>query len=370
MDDNIVTQSSFENLGRRLWKLSCIAATMVTTIWQLNEYCNEPDRTIVEYKAFDGTYPSVTVCLTNTLIEEKLKAYGDGVNSLAYISFLAGAIWDERFLRINYDDVTQDLGEYILEYGYVSRKRETHVMYVAGQNKDNKPNLKTGFRMINFMAGKCFAINHPFIKGQKIVSFYVKLRQDIFKEGKRLDVPGRGDNPLENQFAVTMHYPNQYLWSIDYTRSRWHLRESNAPKNYVMAFNVLSIDAVHTRNSHNSPCLEGSMAHDTEQLQLTLRSLGCKPPYWNSSSTVPQCTEQDQFILAANRTISLLLGHDESKLKPCRRFENIVYSYEDVIAQLYGSGNSSVSLWFNIKTPHYKELKGVKNMELQTFVGK
>ena len=111
------------------------------------------------------------------------------------------------------------------------------------------------------------------------------------------------------------------------------------------------------------------MDHDMEQLQLISKNLGCKPPYWNSSSPLPLCTEQDQLKTAANRTVSLLLGlMSDSTLKPCRRFENMVNDYKDVATGYYND-NSTVTLAFNYKTPHYKELKGVKNMEFKTFVG-
>ena len=111
------------------------------------------------------------------------------------------------------------------------------------------------------------------------------------------------------------------------------------------------------------------MDHDTEVLQSMLNSLGCKPPYWNSTWSWPLCTSQNELKMASKNFSATLLGYDKHKIKPCRRFDNIVYTYEDIETP-DGWDNSSLIMIFDYSTPHYKELKGVKNMELQTLIGK
>ena len=365
-----VSQSLVRNWVKRLWKLSCISATIITTLWQLNQYSNGPDGTIVEYKTFNDkkidTYPSISVCLANTFIPKKLRTYG--VNSGSYLRFLTGNFWKEKFLRIDYDDVTQDLGEYILEYGYQTKdKRQGQKsVYVKGQGNKRRSELKSGLKKYSLFTIKCLAIHLPFIKGTQMSRYYVKLKHDIFKGGKRLDNPG--ENSAENQLWVAPHYPEQFFWSADYAKSRWPLRDSNAPKNYVMAFTIQSVDVVQKRNSRNTPCLEGSMDHDTGLLQAMMKSLGCKPPYWNSSSQLPFCSTKEKMKEAKQMSQSLFDGLEDSRLKPCRRFDNIVYSYED-LRTVKGWGNSSVMIIFDYNPPHYKELKSVKNMDIQTFIG-
>ena len=48
----------------------------------------------------DNVYPSVTLCLANPFLDDKLKAYGDGINISSYSDFLRGDIWDERMLKV------------------------------------------------------------------------------------------------------------------------------------------------------------------------------------------------------------------------------------------------------------------------------
>ena len=167
---------------------------------------------------------------------------------------------------------------------------------------------------------------------------------------------------------MTPHYPDQFFLSADYVKSRWPLRKPNAPKNYVMAFNIQSVDVVHQRNSRHNHCLDGSMDHDTEVVQSMLNSLGCKPPYWNSSSQLLACSTKDKLKKARNMVKSLVTGRGRLRSKPCRRFDSIVYSYED-LETVGGWDNDSLMILFDYSTPHYKELRSVRNMDLQIFIG-
>ena len=356
MVDRNVTKKLFEKCGKRLWKLSCITATLFTTIWQLNEYCNGPEGTIVKYKRFhdkkSDLYPSVGICFSNTLIEHELKRYGDDVNMTAYVKFLSGDYWDQNFLKINYDRVTQNLDQYILASRYKNYLSEEYVPKMSEYN-------------IGGM--KCLVFNIPFIQGQQISDFEIDLRPDIFNGGRRIDSPGDGTS-MENQLGVILHYPNQLTWQFDLMKRRWPTRKLNSPKNYVMAFDIRSIDVVQKIHKRSFPCFEASIDHDMEAQKSVLESIGCKPPYWNLTSTFPLCSAQEKMKAAASKISGTIMGTDKDASIPCRKFENIVYDYADMETPEEGD-NSSLKMIFEYSTRHYKELKDVKNMELQTFIG-
>ena len=384
--EGIEMQTLFGRNVRRFWKLACISATLFTTIWQLSSYYDGTYVTVVEYKKFNerkgDIYPSIGICFTNTLREEKLESYG--LDSKTYADFLfgTGKSWNRTLLEIDYDSVAQDLGEYILSYGYKTADWKIHNRYVKGKEKDaeleKKPGkdakleVKPGFTQYRMLGINCMTIHSPILKNIQIYGFYVHLSEGIFNGGERVDNPSE-DIIHENQLWVIPHYPRQLLRSATFTKRRWPARKFK-PKTYIMAFDIQSLDVVQQLNTHSRPCLEKLKDYDKAFRQSILETLGCKPPYWNSSSLLPLCSTKEKLNYAANRIKdalamdSLHSTHYNHGLKPCRRFKNIVYSYED-IETTNESSTASVRMVFDYKFPDYKELKGVKLMDFQTFVG-
>ena len=58
--------------------------------------------------------PSITLCFFDPYLQEKLKEFKTNVSE--YTRFLQGQYWDPKLLKVNYDDVTIDLKEYLLGY--------------------------------------------------------------------------------------------------------------------------------------------------------------------------------------------------------------------------------------------------------------
>ena len=336
----------------------------------MNQYCNGPQGTVVEYKKFNeekiDAYPSIGVCFTNALKEEALKKYGIG--SADYPLFLLGWQWDENLLKIDYDDVTRNLGDYVVAYGYKGKDWQGHNIYEAGVGEDGNERLKPGFKEETFIGMKCFTIDFPFMKDQQVYGFHLHFKPEIFTGGKRVDNPGE-DFVHENQLWLIPHYQSQLLMQMNLAKKRWPVRKSTASQTYVMAFHIQSVDVVHKISTRHAPCLEGTVDYDIKEQQSLLQNLGCKPPYWNSSSSLPLCSTQKELKAAAGKIIATILGIGHSTTEPCRRFENIIYNYEDIETP-DGFPNSSMTMLFDYSTPHYKEVKGVKYMDMQTFIGK
>ena len=136
----------------------------------------------------------------------------------------------------------------------------------------------------------------------------------------------------------------------------------------MMAFDIRSVDVVDRKGMRDKPCLEGAVNYDIGGPKLILESLGCKPPYWNSSSSFHLCSTQEELRTAAIMGLNELYKDDKKASRPCRKFENIAFSYEDIEIP-DGSDNSSLIMHFEYSTQNYKELKSVRNMDLQTFIG-
>ena len=91
-------------------------------ILRRRESANGKEQTVVGYKRFnekeDNVYPSIGLCWTLAINEDKLKGYGSNFTSMDYAAFLAGFGSDKNMFSVEYDDVTPQFDDYILRYGY------------------------------------------------------------------------------------------------------------------------------------------------------------------------------------------------------------------------------------------------------------
>ena len=61
------------------------------------------------HKGQDSIYPSISLCFDWPFLKDRLVSFGDGINATAYSKFLSGEFWDDRFLEVDYDNVTINL---------------------------------------------------------------------------------------------------------------------------------------------------------------------------------------------------------------------------------------------------------------------
>lgn len=95
-----------------------VLCCFIVLIVNIYEYTLDEDISQIEFKEFNSDeshiYPSVTLCLTNPLLDEKLNQFGPNVNNKTYTDFINGDLWDEKLAQIEYDDVSIDFSSYLL----------------------------------------------------------------------------------------------------------------------------------------------------------------------------------------------------------------------------------------------------------------
>ena len=102
-------KTNIKQILRVTFTLICISATLFATVVQFINYCTVEDQTIVTYKRFHESetdvYPSISLCWTMAIDEEKLKQYDDEFTLEAYTYFLhgysIGEHWNKDMLRVN-----------------------------------------------------------------------------------------------------------------------------------------------------------------------------------------------------------------------------------------------------------------------------
>ena len=362
-----------------LWSILCLIATIFTITWQLMNYINGRDATIVEYKKFHNekidAYPSIGMCFSKAFNEEKLRVHGNEINRLSYSSFLSGGQKKlaKKMFQIDYDEVTLDFENFIIKYGLTTNSWKDIVLYDALNTETNiSLKMKPEFKTHSIFGIECFSIDIPYKPRQKLARAYVFLTTNVFPSGIR---PSIGENPLhDDAFMVTPYYPNQFYRQINVAQRNWPVRDQNSSKAYMMEFNVRNVEVLENRNKYHEPCIEGIPDFDDQIPKWIIERIGCKPPYWKSlKSSLPLCSTLEQVRNARDMVFSALFGTLETAnytgLLPCRSLEKIQYDARDIDFSS-DENNSYVKLLFNFREFTYKEVKSVRGMDLQALVGK
>ena len=344
----------------------------------------------MEYKTYNENkmdiYPSIGVCFTMAVKEENLNNYGYNITSKKYVEFLNGYVWDSNLMKVDYENVIQRLGDYIIAYGYtqsgVGKTYDDVVLYPTVRNGKimwHQMAKMPGFKELSFLGMKCFTIDIPFRKGVHLNKFWLWLKPDIFLKGRRLSITtgSKITTFFQNRFIVQPHYPKQFLRYFSRGMRYWPKRDQAATKSYVMRLSFGAIEVLERRNKYMKPCDTSLADIDGEVEESILTKTGCKPPYWNSSSSLPLCTNQKEMIKASKLFYEMFYSNAKLeanlKLIPCRVLERVDYYAADVDFPNYLKRNTylngSVGIYFDFKEENYKEVKHVKSMDEQALIG-
>ena len=362
------------------WASLCIIATVSTVSWQVSNYLNGRDATVVEYRKFNDRnidlYPSIGLCFTLAIDVLKLKPYG--VSRKAYSEFLSGRVENmdngtlELMLKIDYDQVSIPLEEIVLSYGVITNIWEDINLYsILNLTDKTILEIAPGLKDHSMFALKCFSIDIPYMKSKKLLKAYVHINGSIFPSGIR---PAFANDPItEDMFLVNLHYPRQCYRHMNTAQNNWPVRNVNSSKRYSMEFNVRNVEVLELRNKYQDPCSEGIPDFDKDIPNWIMDKNSCKPPYWNSlSSTLSSCSTLEQFRYTGYLVLKAVFGAldmvDYDEEYPCRSLEKIQYDSQDIDLP-HDEFGSMVSLVFNFKEFTYKEIKSVRGMDLQGLIG-
>ena len=293
-----------------LFFLVCSFFTIGLSIYSIHRYYLDEDTTLVEITKFlsskDAIYPSFSFCILPPFLDEKFNAYRDDkINSSSYKRFLLGEFWDERFLKIEYDNVTISLTENLIEAYYKTN---------SGKLGNWTPEHFVSFRGAK---RKCFTINTPFIDNELLFHTNMKIKNSIFPEGKRSSV--------KKTIKTYVHYPGQRFTSYFSSFHDFPSRQ-NKSESYLMKYRVRFIGASTQRNRYHKPCAEDWRNYDNLFMKNLMNKVGCRPPHWQSELVLPICsnhTEMEVFSEQPNR-------HDlESFIQPCKVIDQIELRYDE-----------------------------------------
>ena len=192
----------------------CIPTAFGMCSYCIYKYHLNEDVSQIEYRTFhdtdDDIYPQVSLCFRDPFSKKKLLKYQ--INETDYLRYLKGEYITGEFSDVNYDDVTIDLSEYVVEW-WVMWQNGSWAKQAINQFLDVADGISYNGIIRNWFA-KCFAITMSHNKN--IMAIDILLQNSIFPNNTR---------PALFGFSTFFHYPNQFLTSLRTIRYIWESQE-------------------------------------------------------------------------------------------------------------------------------------------------
>ena len=294
-----------------LYIIACLFATIGLSVYSISRYARNEDSTVVKVRSFlaskDALYPSFSFCIMNPILEKKFDDYGDEkINTISYIKFLNGETWDDRFLRVIYDNVSVSLSDSLIEAEF-----QTH----SDSRFDWIPKYVVSYRSSE---RKCFTIDAPQPGIDPLLWSSLKLKNDIFPNGQRT---------ASHKMKTYLHYPGQRFCSYFTVKDDYHLRPTGK-RNFIMQYRVQNIAVITRRDKPHESCINGGEYFDYQFIRHWLHKVGCYPPHSSVQENVnlPVCNNTNQMKLFSKhpRTVDI-----QAFGSPCKVIDQLDFIYSE-----------------------------------------
>jgi hypothetical protein len=209
---------------------------------------------------------------------------------------------------------------------------------------------------------------------------FIVLKSDVFNDGTR--PIGQIDAIRGDLFRFAPHYPNQFMKSIGKGKNQWPDPPKHDDGVYHTLFNVRTIEIFRQRSKYNQPCTEGTLEHDDDIIQWITEKIGCKPPFWNSTSAMPLCFTKEELMNTSILLNQIMSGNFQrlnyTREIPCGGLEKYQLGFTDIevkeakgefIKKMTGRDKNTVIIEIDLDDWSYKEVKNVRKMDLQSLIG-
>ena len=176
--------------------------------------------------------------------------------------------------------------------------------------------FSSGFSIIDYSTASfgCFTLQPPY--DSQWIAYGVLLKTSIW--------PNKIRPPNVGMFSF-LHYPNQFLLSLNTLRMSWPKRDRY--DSLEMVFKVQGVEVIKRRIKQSNSCEEEWQNYDQIILEEKIRLAGCRASYQNPRTEYPLCNSSHQM----NKLRFQLTGAKTTYRPPCKAMEKIYYDYKDSI---------------------------------------
>ena len=334
-------------------------------IWRVpngfDTYEENDDLARIQFRQFNhdesAIYPTITLCFSREIVFTKgnYEAYQTGLN-------------------LEFDVITLNVEDFLFAMGMKSSEGWSFRQTIESNGTVTEhgkviPQGKMPHFYISYQdfATKCFSLDFTFRKGHKISYVGLLLYNYLFPE----------ETEKHPNFGVFLHYPGQLLLEPTHNLFRRIRKETSTSEKYHY-IKIQSMDVINRRNKNKSPCKERAHNYDEEIVRHMMEDTGCKPPYWNVSTSMKPCDNEEQLLKLSQTvldTMSLIPTINETMLEritqPCKEIANINFDYGTVPlhGDLLGNGSSYIEqMVFYFHGSSYKEIKQIREMDWEGYV--
>ena len=308
----------------------CWIATIILVSYWIFVYTLDEDLCIVDYKKYfeseSDEFPVLSICLKNQISEEKLRLQNPEITVQSYIDFLHGEVFDEELAKINYDNVTIDVSNYV-DGSLWEFKNGTIDISTKRQA------LRSTYAFVHQRGGlyQCYELQMPKEKDLQFIGFYIN--------SNALPLRNRSQN---YEMYTYLHYPNHLFASERNIKYTWPILDSN--DGYLSRYIIKSVEIVKRRNKGRRPCVEWD-DYDGSIEKNHIKNVGCRAPYQKADDEFKICSTKKSM-----KNASLLkIKNDHMLLPPCKYMGKILYNFEETDmsrTKFYREGHIEIGIYF------------------------
>ena len=302
-----------------LYNYICFLVAVGLIIYWIYVFYLDEDLCVVDYKKYHedelDLYPTISLCLQDSISESKLRLLNPKVNKSTYLKFLKGEFFDVDMRKLEYRNAAMDMNDFaVIEY--LGFRNGSYVNHSLFQNSRRIFSITyTGFICLDTCLERlynCYTVNLP--QDRDIKTYGILLDNDIFPNGKR--------TPMYSTIAA-LHYPNQLSLSSKTLKFSWLVRKKY--ENFGMNFWIKNAEVMRRRNKRTKPCHEDWENYDHAVLVNHIHKIGCRSPYHDPALSVPVCNSSTTI----RKNLQTLNGENYGIHPPCKAMEKVHYIYDE-----------------------------------------
>ena len=346
-----MAKNTCEVISTTFKSLCYIATISVIIFWMHKCYYQDDDLCLVDYSSIkedEVSLPVLSLCFENRFSEEKLKKISPNLNASYYLEYLKGNVIDENLTRVDYEDVSFKLSDYLVSY---------------------EARLNNG-RKVTFIESSPY--QHPiyetyngfFLRPQSFVKcFGHSARNEYRRELQGITTTYNFPKGFGKHY-ISIHYPYQLLATCQMT---FFTNEDQQKEISGRYFDIHEMEVLKRRNKRKFSCLDfdDEFRFDEHvQKELNQQRAPCRPPYQNLDKTRPICSTMDDM----KKAVFIFNEDFDDRFHPCESMSSLRHEMQ-VLDPKPNQTQSQISLMIPKKARVIRQSKAIDTNSLIGYVG-